>query len=72
MNEFRAPTTETCLQSILPDYPPYLQHKGTLKSAGNEIFNIAPGENKHPLAFMSDKHCEELQYYSQRADLAMP
>jgi len=51
LDEFRAPTTETCLQSILPDYPRYLQHKGTLKSAGNEIFNIAPGENKHPLSF---------------------
>ena len=62
LDEFRAPTTETCLQSFLPDYPPNLQHKDTLKSAGNEIFNIAPGENKHPVSFITDKHCEELAF----------
>ncbi|CAH3187842.1 unnamed protein product, partial [Porites lobata] len=49
LDEFRTPTTETCLQSILPDYPVHLQCKGTLDSAGNEVFNIAPGENKHPV-----------------------
>ena len=32
------------------------------KSSGNEIFNITPGENKHPVSFMSDKHCEELEF----------
>ena len=62
LDEFRAPTTETCLQSIFPDYPPYMQHNGTFKSAGNEILNIAPGENKHPVSFMTDKHYEELAF----------
>ena len=62
LDEFRTPTTETCLQSILPDYPVHLQCKGTLDSAGNEVFNIAPGENKHPVSFMTDKHCEELAF----------
>lgn len=62
MDEFRAQTTKTCLQSILPNYPPYLQHRGTIKSAGNDIFNTAPGENKHPPSFITDKHCEELAY----------
>ena len=46
----------------MPDYPPCLQHNGTSKSAGNEIFNIAPGENKHPVSFVTDKHCEELAF----------
>ena len=31
-------------------------------SAGNEVFTIAPGENKHPIHFMSDKHCEEMAF----------
>lgn len=44
LNEFRAPTTETCLPSILPGYPQ------RLKSAGNEVFNIAPRETKHPVS----------------------
>ena len=62
LNEFRAPTTETCLQSVTPDYPVSLQQNSSSKSAGNEIFNIAPGENKHPVSFMADKHCEELAF----------
>ena len=40
LNEFRAPTTETCLQSVTPDYPVSLQQNSSSKSAGNEIFNI--------------------------------
>lgn len=64
LNEFRAPTTETCLQSVLPDYPVTVnvQQNSHSKSHGNEIFNIAPGENKHPVSFMTDKHCEELAF----------
>ena len=27
-----------------------------------KFFNIAPGENKHPVSFMTDKHCEELAF----------
>lgn len=32
------------------------------QSSGNEIYNIAPGENKHPVSFMTDKQCEELAF----------
>ena len=62
LNEFRAPTAETCLQSVLPDYPVNVEQNNSSNSAGNEIFNIAPGENKHPVSFMTDKHCEELAF----------
>ena len=33
-------------------------------SSGNEDYNIAPGENKHPVSFMMDKnnYCEELAF----------
>ena len=31
-------------------------------SAGNEVYSIAPGEGKHPVHFMQDKHCEELAF----------
>ena len=62
LNEFRAATSETCLQSVLPDYPVNVDKNTRLKSHGNEIFNIAPGENKHPVSFMTDKHCEELAF----------
>ena len=62
LNEFRAPTTETCLQSVLPDYPVNEQQNRNSKSTGNEIFNIAPGENKHPVSFMTDTLCEELAF----------
>ena len=59
MNEHRAATNETCLQSIIPDYPVTIEND---VSAGNEIYNIAPGENRHPVSFMMDKHCEELAF----------
>ena len=60
MNEHRAPTNETCLQSVLPDYPVNAEPKEI--SLGNEIYSIAPGQNKHPVSFMNDKHCEELAF----------
>ena len=28
----------------------------------NEIYSVAPGENKHPVSFMMDKQCEELAF----------
>ena len=28
----------------------------------NEIYSVAPGENKHRLSFMRDKQCEELTF----------
>ena len=31
-------------------------------STGNEIYSVAPGENKHPVSFMMDKQCEELAF----------
>ena len=58
----RAPTIETCLQAILPDYPVISDQKSTLTSAGNEIFNIAPGESRHPVSMMNDKQCEDLAF----------
>ena len=61
MNEYSSPTSETCLQSVIPDYPVTVQHNDNA-SSGNEVYNIAPGENKHPVAIMMDKQCEELAF----------
>ena len=32
------------------------------RSAGNEIFSVAPGENKHPVSMMTDRYREELAF----------
>ena len=56
-NEHRMPTTQTCLQSIVLNYPVVVNNNE--QSSGNEVYNIAPGENKHPVSFMTDKQCEE-------------
>ena len=32
------------------------------QSSGNEIYSIAPGENKHPVTFTTDKQCEEIAF----------
>ena len=61
LNEFRTPTNETCLQSVIPDYPVTIEENDQV-SIGNEIYSIAPGENKHPVSFMTDKQCEELAF----------
>ena len=58
----RAPTCETCLQSNMPNYPVLCDEEESGISAGNEIFEIAPGENKHPVCMMMDKYCEELAF----------
>jgi len=60
LSQLRAPTIETCLQSTIPDYPVRLEQ--TAPSLGNEIYDIAPGENKHPVSFMLDSQCEELAF----------
>lgn len=60
LNEHRAPTNETCLQSVLPDYP--VNAEPNEISLGNEIYSIAPGQNKHQVSFMNDRHCEELAF----------
>ena len=61
LNEHRRATNETCLQSVLPDYPINGQTSGS-GSLGNEIYNIAPGENRHPVSIMTDQKCEELAF----------
>ena len=61
LNYFRSPSNETCLQSIIPDYPVTVQENDEV-SSGNEVYNIAPGENKHPVSLMMDKNCEELAF----------
>ena len=64
LNEHRLPTYETCLQSHIPDYPAVQEGNENSLSVGNEIYDIAPGENKHPVSFMTDKQCEELTFPS--------
>jgi hypothetical protein len=61
LNVYRQATNETCLQSVLPNYPVTVENseRGSL---GNEIYNIAPGENRHPVSIMTDKKCEELAF----------
>ncbi len=61
LNEHRSAASETCLQSILPNYPVNLD--STISSStGREVFNIAPGEGKHPVSLMTDTLCEELSF----------
>lgn len=61
LNEHRVPTNETCIQAIMPDYPvTIIDHQNA--STGSEIHSVAPGENKHPVSFVMDKHCEELAF----------
>ena len=63
LNEHRSPANETCLQSVIPDYPvTIIEGNNCRNSTGREIYNIAPGENKHPVSLMTDQHCEELAF----------
>jgi len=62
LNEHRSPASETCLQSVIPDYPILTEEQNSSSSSGTEIYNIAPGENKHPVSLMNDKLCEELKF----------
>ena len=48
------------LQSVIPDYPIITDEHNSNSSTGREIYNIAPGENKHPVSLMTDKQCEKL------------
>ena len=73
-NKYRASVNETCLESFVPDYPvtytltenngnePGDELNNLPASAGNEVYSIAPGEGRHPVHFMQDKHCEELAF----------
>ncbi|CAB3992912.1 Hypothetical predicted protein [Paramuricea clavata] len=64
LNGHRSAAIETCLQSILPNYPVNVDNRNCDRpnSTGREIFNIAPGEGKHPVSLMTDKLCEELSF----------
>jgi hypothetical protein len=62
LNEHRSAASETCLQSILPNYPVSVENTDCDNSTGREVFNIAPGEGKHPVSMMTDKLCEELSF----------
>ena len=61
LNEHRSAASETCLQSVLPNYPVNLDNTNC-NTTGREVFNIAPGEGKHPVSLMTDKLCEELSF----------
>ena len=64
LNENRAAICETCLQSIIPDYPAICneQQCTSTLSAGNKIYDIAPVEKKHPVSIMTHRYCEELAF----------
>lgn len=58
LNEYGAPVCETCLESIITNYPVITDSE---QSTGDEVYSImAPGENKHSVSFMLDKQCKEL------------
>ena len=73
-NKYRASVNEACLESFVPDYPvtytltenngnePGDELNNLPASAGNEVYSIAPGEGRHPVHFMQDKHCQELAF----------
>ena len=73
-NIYRVSVNETCLESYVPDYPIEVSSSSANSSerndenslltqlAGNEVCSIAPGEDKHPVHCMLDKHCEELAF----------
>ena len=62
LNTHRQATTETCLESVLPDYPVIVDNNDTNHFLGNDVYNIAPGENKNLLSIMNDIKCEELAF----------
>ena len=62
LNQHRSAASETCLQSILPNYPVSCESTNSDRSTGREVFNVAPGEGKHPVSMMTDKLCEELSF----------
>ena len=65
LNERRSPANETCLQSVIPDYAIITEEHNSNSSTGREIYNIAPGESKHPVSLMIDKQCEELALHRE-------
>ena len=61
LNAYRQATNETCFQSVLLDYSVAI-HSNKNCSLGNEVINIAPGENRHSVSIMTDKNCEEFAF----------
>ena len=61
LDKHRQVASETCSQSVLPDYPVTTEMNAQC-SLGNEVHNIAPGENKHPVPIMRDDKCEEIAF----------
>ena len=62
LHEHRGPPNETCLQSLIPDYPVILEEENENIALGNEFYSVAPGQNKHPVSLMTDKQYEELAF----------
>lgn len=56
----RSSASETCLQSVIAHNPIHTEEQSSSSSSGTEIYNVAPGENKHPVSLMND--CEELAF----------
>ena len=50
------------MHSVTPAYPILTKEQNSSNSSGTEVYNIAPGENKHPVSLMNDKLCEELAF----------
>ena len=45
LNEHWSPANETCLQSVILDYPIVTEEHNSDNSTGREIYNIATREN---------------------------
>ena len=54
LNKYKSMTSETCLQSKVPQYP-FDSNDAPL----NTVISIAPGQNKHPVSLMKDQFSEE-------------
>ena len=54
LNKHKSMTSETCLQSKVPQYP-FDSNDAPL----NTVTSIAPGQNKHPVSLMKDQFSEE-------------
>ena len=59
-SEYQSSVSETCLQSRIPNY--LVSDGNNKQSTGKEVYSIAPGEDKQPLSFFSDKQSEELAF----------
>ena len=72
-NKYWVSVNETCFESYVADYPievssssannPETNDDKSLLTqlSGNEVCSIAPGEGKHPVHFMQDRHCRNFR-----------